>query len=243
MRIAVPLSKLARELRDLDDPHSAALEVEMNCRPLLIVSLMFPVICDAKIPPAEFVELMEKHRARLVTLALMTSSAHRDEFGAISPELIERYLRLHDMPKVQSLQVLKTYGYEREKSIAEQLAEVYGSNIRDMGANDRLALQTTIDSLNFIEKTQKQALFDQEHLTDQQKHQLERLERIVDVTDTGIARAEEMGIKRSPYDGSNYLLAHDHDVHAAQISRWVEDHYTRILYPMTGSCESVLMRR
>ena len=58
--------------------------------------------------------------------------------------------------------------------------------------------------------------------------QLKHLEHIVDVTDTGIARREEMGINNAVFDGFSWLLKED-DRLGAVISRWVENNYKEIL--------------
>ena len=92
----------------------------------------------------------------------------------------------------------------------------------------------------------KQKFFRDRDLSKLQINRLRRLEHIIDITDTGISRKEELHISVQNYDGAQ-RLAHSGDDKAIEISRWLEDNYDVMLNigmsDAATSCGFTLMQK
>ena len=184
---------------------------------------------------------MVKHRSRVVALGLATLS-----LGNISPNLnretVVAYLKLHDLPKLMNIKVLHRYGYEGKETIYEILAQFYGKRSNELSPHENLVFKKIVFELNRIEESIKKDFFVRRSLQPAKIAQLRHLEHIADITDTGVSRKKEMGIKTiSKYEAATWLQ-NEGDAVGAQISLWLEDNFDKLIpfYNSPKRCQELL---
>ena len=168
-----------------------------------------------------FIFQMSLHRERVKRLALMCLELFPLDFDQLTTEAVVSYLGLHDLPKTQTLEQLRSQGYSDRRSLSSRLARFYGRSMANLKGHERDELQLAIDQLNTLEATQKHGFFQNRKLSKIAIEQLELLEEIADSTDTGRTRQTEMGIANQDFNGERFLLASGKR-RAAFISRQLE---------------------
>lgn len=171
-----------------------------------------------------FIREMHVHRARMRQYATYLYGRFPTHFAPVTLELLLEYLELHDLPKVEK-GLKPGENAQSAVPVAERLARYYGRNRSSLSEQEKRDLDETVESLNSTEKSIKEKFIRKHNLSKEQVAKLEWLERILDVTDTGMHRKEEMGLTDAPYDGRDFLLRRYHDHVGALISQWLESHF------------------
>ncbi len=190
-----------------------------SCLKMIHISLFF--FCQnafSDISESAFMDLMRAHQKRIRVAAEFMIKKRPDIFGGLQSAVVTEYLSLHDSPKTMDLPSLAKYGYNNKQTIGARLAVFFGKNIEKLPASERAELSSIINDLNSIEDKMKAELLPKLRLTSKQSEQLKLLERVADVTDTGFARAKEMGIAADMLNGSKYLASKGETL-AATLSR------------------------
>jgi hypothetical protein len=198
----------------------------------------------AQIRPAEFRFRTQNHIDRLVVLGEALQEQFPEDFGHLKPEIVKEYLsKYHDAPKIMSLMELRNHGYRGARSVSEVLASFFGVNRRlnTLTSSDREILNATIDELNSIEGRLKRTFFQANRLSPAEIRSLMLLERVVDLTDTGIARWMELGVSREEALASTYVSQTQGQEHVLRLILWLEGHYDMVLYGGSmNSCQNIL---
>jgi hypothetical protein len=204
-------------------------------RRLLLISVFFlfwkfsaSPVSFGQITLKDFGEKIQIHRKAVSTLSLAALRHFPTEFPDVNESLSTAYLAFHDRAKTVGLGKLQSQGYTNALTLVQRLIEFHGLNKGDLSASDRLRFDQVVTSLNDMEKDEKQIFFKKRKISDMQIVVLNRLEHIADVTDTGISRRLEMGIRNEAYDGERFLLR-EGDLVGALISHWLEDNYEIII--------------
>lgn len=169
-----------------------------------------------------------EHRNHMSLLAPAGYEAFPDVFPSINLEHIRYYIRYHDLPKVLRLSTLRKWGYAHSRTILSRLSDFRGIHRKNMNGVQKTMLEEVIRDLNEIENRMKEEALRLYGFSEEQVRQLKRLEHWIDVTDVGMRRREELGIRGPRYDGARYLRER-HDTHGAKVSMFIEDHYWEIL--------------
>ncbi len=210
---------------------------------LVLFGLSLPLASEGRTSAEEFRRKMLIHKSHIIRLATATMTAFPEHFKGIPMDLAISYLQLHDQPKIQDLATLKKYGYKNRHTLNQRLALLYQKKFGEGTADEQAEMSDVKNSLNGIEGLEKQEFFKSKGLDPNSEmiKSLLWLEKIVDVTDTGIYRRVEMHIPEDKkYDGANFLEKSG-DSKGAVVSRWIEDNCNTLLKPpvSVGSCNSV----
>lgn len=184
---------------------------------LLLMILFIRCLCFAEIDPQAYLSEMHEHRNRIKLLATDLIQDYQ-EFSILKSDLVLDYLDLHDLPKLMKLRELKLFSFKANSSIYKVLSKNYGHRI-NLSENTELSL--VILELNRIEEILKNDFFEINNVNSNKKELLKWLEKIVDITDTGMHRQNEMGIINREFDGSIWLLQSG-DEKASKLSEAIE---------------------
>lgn len=185
--------------------------------------------CKLTVEILYFYRAVHAHRMRLFGLYELIQREIPDMFQPWREEghLIKGYLYLHDLPKIQGLAQLREHGYSSEHTLCCRLGRFYGKNKSQLSSQELQNLEAAITDLNEIERRQKDQLLrgillyaDEEKRREFSKF-ITWLERVIDVTDTELSRAEEMGIKPSLF-GATHFLQQRGEKEAAELSFQLE---------------------
>ncbi len=188
-----------------------------------------PCKCKLTVEVLYFYRAVHAHRSRLFGLYDLIRQEIPEMFGPWKEEtqLIQSYLYLHDLPKIQSLDKLKEHGYKSQHTLCCRLGQFYGKNKAEMTLMEQNYLEAAILDLNSIEDKQKKKLVDSlsSQWTEAERKDFDKfiswLERVVDVTDTELWRGEEMG--RTPVlFGATQYLERRGEKNAAELSFQLE---------------------
>lgn len=137
----------------------------------------------------QYFRLAQEHRSAIRFGMNVAYEEFKSDFPQLTAELVDSYARLHDLPKTQSLEELRAWGYTLDVDIATYLGQFYGVDIEEMSLSDRLLFETVKLQLNEIEARQK-AVFFEEYFggasVEEVIKALALLERIVDVVTRAI---------------------------------------------------------
>jgi hypothetical protein len=169
--------------------------------------------CKLTVEILYFYRAVHAHRARLFGLYELIQREIPDMFSPWKNEghLIKSYLFLHDLPKIQGLPKLREHGYSSEHTLCCRLGRFYGKNKSQLSAEELSSLESAISDLNEVERRQKDnllkgmLLFSSEEKRQDFSKFISWLERVIDVTDTELSRAEEMGIKPTLFGATQFL--------------------------------------
>lgn len=189
---------------------------------------------------ANFTKEMQAHRKRLVNYAKILKNSYPQMFRQVSEQQIDLYFNLHDKPKVESLAELAKFGYQNSLTIGERLARFHGDNLQKLSPQESQELRETINALNEIERQEKADFFRRNRWSKSEISTLSFLERVVDITDVGLYRTQEMGLKPQLFDGAKYLRSKG-EVVAAKLSEFLEEKIRSMANPNMLFCGKVLL--
>lgn len=192
---------------------------------------------------------VEEHRERLPNVAVNFVQIFSDRFPNAFRHIhvLHEYMgELHDIVKVMSVDELRDYQYQHDQDVLTRLAFYSGVPLAKMPEAMRAEFEAFKAEFNAIEEGKKSEffMFRGFAMDDPLIQEIKMVEVIVDLTDTGIFRRKEMGIKSDmPYNGADFLLKQGYPAQWAAYSRMLEDSYdefmgaTFIPVPrMTRSC-------
>ena len=173
----------------------------------------------------QFKQEIQSHRDRVLSNSQIIQSQFHSQFFALMSlpaetrqELMKSYMSLHDVPKLMTKKQLAAYAYLGEKSIFEQLHEVYGVRLQER--------PQFIEDLNSIEALIKDKMLKANFtnidpdLMSQVIAELKYIEWIADITDTLQMRGLELGEAFSRSSAEKYFKNRN-DLRAAKIARWL----------------------
>lgn len=207
-----------------------------------------PVSDNANKPSIEHLRTdIETHRNRLIAVTVNVARAFPHLFPHASKQLslVRDYMRYtHDGVKLKPLGELARYGYPYDTDVLTGLHNQYGVNEKDMSIHVRSMFQTFRDHFNRIEEEIKIQFFTSRRiaLDSVLVSEIRLLEKIVDLTDTGIFRRREMGIENNQtYDGAHYLAKIGFERKWIILSMDIESSYSEFLKePTLRSCMQVM---
>lgn len=185
--------------------------------------------CKLTVEMLYFYKAVHAHRRRLFGLYELIQNEIPEMFEPWRGEthLIKSYLFLHDLPKVQPLSKLKSYGYSSPHTLCCRLGQFFGKNKCSMTLEEQNFLEAAIGDLNEVERQQKDrliqdisAFWDKDKIKEFGKF-ITWLERVIDVTDTELWRGEELGRKPILF-GATQFLENRGEKKAAELSFQIE---------------------
>lgn len=177
---------------------------------MLRLTLWFSKLRKNKIEPLKFRREIRDHRTRIQGISRHIFIKFQDEFPILqslgqgkAESLISRYISLHDLPKLMDKKELKSWGWNRNTTIFEELRLRYGKTGRP----------PIVEDLNDLEKRLKTQALNRwlakytQNLRYQLKAELEVLEMIADTLDTKVYRGPELGFRPQERDAGHFLRA------------------------------------
>lgn len=162
---------------------------------------------------ADFRRYTELHQKRVHLLAQEALRRRPERFPGVTPELLSRYIALHDRNKLTA-------------EFLEPLFTLYGRTIPQLPEAERLRAQSLIDRFNAADQADARALFEAHPEFERVRGALELLEKIADLVDRGSSplSPEEFGRELEP--ASRFFKSPDPE--DLRLMRELERDYARL---------------
>ena len=121
---------------------------------------------------SDFRQYTELHRARVHLLAREALRREPQRFATVTPELLDRYIALHDRNKLTP-------------EFLEPLFGLYGRNVAQMSESEAAQARGLIDRFNAADAEEVRGFFEKHPEARLAQEQLQLLEKIADFVDRG----------------------------------------------------------